>query len=618
MQASASVTASGDSKAAIGEALKQALSGTRLQSISLHDERGDVLWLDEGALGPDEHNLVMEAISALSEAADRTLHFQVVGDGRSAAFLPARSPLNELLGVAMIIADAKFMDSKAAAKFVSPTTTNLLRRLAFLRRPPAPAPAPAPAPPPAANKVVSPPAPKPPAASPAAPAAGARPAAPAAAPRPAQASPAVQRPGAPAAKPAAPATPARPAQAGARPPAAPPPKAQPGKAAAPPRGAPPVNPGMQQRTSGSAETDSIAFEISDIDPKALLKRPGKTAPQPEAKRPELRVIQTDRLPKLELNTDPDPIPELISDEAAPVDLPQIDTGEEVTSEEETTEVEVVALDDAENNGNMNVEPEYVDEAAQAVAGPGQFDYYGQIFELHVQQLVKLKGSGGTRRYEVLVRDAHADNEFGTAPERVVQDAHDPSANSDLDRIVVEQLVRWMGEHRGVWEAEPASFSVNVGMGTIADPKFISYVAGLLKNQKIPAKAIGFEISEKSCIEQVREVDAFIQACEKLGCHVALDDFTLHHNVMRWLGSSAIKFLKLDARITAVAMKERVPQAMVVAIAQASKVLGLSCVAKRVDTPAVREWLSAVGLDYAQGFLLDQPKPLLSLGSPQGK
>ena len=101
-------------------------------------------------------------------------------------------------------------------------------------------------------------------------------------------------------------------------------------------------------------------------------------------------------------------------------------------------------------------------------------------------------------------------------------------------------------------------------------------------------------------------------------HVALDDFTFHHNSMRWLGSSALKFLKLDAKITAVAMKERVPQAMVVAIAQASKVLGLSCVAKRVDTPAVREWLSAVGLDYAQGFLLDQPKPLISLTKPARK
>src|SRR6187402_950734 len=160
MQASASVTPTGDSKAAIGEALKQALSGNRLQSISLHDERGDVLWLDEGALGPDEHNLVLEAAAALTAGADKAFVFQVIGDGRAAAFLPARSPLNDLLGLAMIIADAKFLDSKAAAKFVTPTTTNLMRRLAFLRKPTAP---PSAAPPPApaqasAAEVASPPA----------------------------------------------------------------------------------------------------------------------------------------------------------------------------------------------------------------------------------------------------------------------------------------------------------------------------------------------------------------------------------------------------------------------------------------------------------------------------
>jgi len=627
MQASASVPASGDSKAAIGEALKQALAGSRLQSLSLHDERGDVLWLDEGALGPDEHNIVLEAASALTEATDQNFHFVVIGDGRSAAFLPARSPLNDLVGLAMIIADSKFLDAKGAAKFVSPITTNLMRRLAFLRKPPAPAPAPAPAAPAApANKVVSPPPaaarPAAPAARPAAPAAArpgappARPAAPAApGARPAAPAPGAQRPAAPpAARPAAPAA-ARPAAPPAKPPA-PAAKAPPARPAAP--GAKPAAPAagnMQQRTSGTADSDSIAFEISDIDPKSLLKGPSRGgAPAPEPKRPDLRVVQTDRLPKPNFKTAPEPVPELIADDSPPAELPQVDVQDDLGGEEVTTEV--ATLDDPENN--MNVEGEFVEEAPPQEAGAGQFDYYGQIFELHVQQLVKLKGSGGTRRFEVLVRDAYADNEFGTAPERVIQDANDPSANSDLDRIVVELLARWMGDNRAVWESEPSSFSVNVGMGTIADPKFISYVAGLLKNQKIPAKAMGFEISEKSCIEQVAEVDAFVQACEKLGCHVVLDDFTFHHNAMRWLGSSALKFIKLDAKITGVAMKEKVAQAMVVAVTQASKVLGLSCVAKRVDTPAQRDWLSAVGLDYAQGFLLDQPKQLISLGAPESK
>ena len=634
MQASASVTATGDSKAAIGEALKQALSGNRLQSISLHDERGDVLWLDEGALGPDEHNLVVEAAAALIAGADRAYVFQNIGDGRSAAFLPARSPLNDLVGIAMIIADAKFLDSKGAAKFVTPTTTNLMRRLAFLRKPPAAAaPAAPPAPPPAA-KVVSPQQrPAAPSARPAVPAAGLRPGAPAMPPRPAgaQAAPLAQRPAAQTAptaqRPAAPPLGARPAAPPARP-AAPPPKAAqqpaPARPAAPPSRAPaaPAKTAAAQhpqRPSTGAEADSIAFEISDIDPRSLLKGAQKPAAQ-EPKRPDLRVVQTDRLPKLELSLAADPIPELIADDS-PVEIQgemSIDGPdgqfEEISSEEPTTEVE--ALTDPASN--MDVAPEFIEEVPQMSAGAGQFEFYGQIFELHVQQLVKLRAGGGTRRFEILVRDAHADNEFGVAPERVMQDVHDPSANSDLDRIVVEQLVTWLGENRNVWDSDPSSFSVNVGMGTIADPKFASFVATVLKNHKVPAKAIGFEIPEKSCVEQVRDVDMFVQACEKIGCHVVLDDFTFHHNAMRWLGSAALKFIKLDPKITAVAMKERVPQALVVAIAQASKVLGLSCVAKRVDTPAVRDWLSAVGLDYAQGFLLDQPRPLISLAAAAAK
>ncbi len=319
-------------------------------------------------------------------------------------------------------------------------------------------------------------------------------------------------------------------------------------------------------------------------------------PAAEPKRPDLRVVQTDRLPKL--NLDADPIP-LIADG-------------DVDGDAVTAEVELISDTTPEYAA---VDPILEEEVPQYSAGPGQFEFYGQIFELHAQQLVKLKGTGGTRRFEVLVRDATADNEFGVAPDRVLQDAHDPSANSDLDRIVVEHLIAWMGENRAVWEGEPSSFSCNVGMGTIADPKFAGFVATVLKNHKVPAKALGFEIPEKSCVEQVREVDGFIGACEKLGVHVVLDDFTLHHNSLRWLGSPAVKFLKLDAKITAIAMKDRVAQALVVAIAQASKVLGLSCVAKRVDTPAVREWLSAVGLDYAQGFLLDQPKSLASLIPP---
>jgi len=77
---------------------------------------------------PTKHNLVVEAVAALTAGPD--LNYVFPGASATAArphSLPARSPLNDLLGLAMIIADAKvFSTARGAAKFVTPTTTNLM------------------------------------------------------------------------------------------------------------------------------------------------------------------------------------------------------------------------------------------------------------------------------------------------------------------------------------------------------------------------------------------------------------------------------------------------------------------------------------------------------------
>ena len=46
----------------LGWQLRAALPPLRLHSVSLYDEQANVLWLSEGALGPDEHSLVVEAL----------------------------------------------------------------------------------------------------------------------------------------------------------------------------------------------------------------------------------------------------------------------------------------------------------------------------------------------------------------------------------------------------------------------------------------------------------------------------------------------------------------------------------------------------------------------------
>ena len=60
------------------------------------------------------------------------------------------------------------------------------------------------------------------------------------------------------------------------------------------------------------------------------------------------------------------------------------------------------------------------------------------------------------------------------------------------------------------------------------------------------------------------------------------------------------------------MKDKLPQALVVAILQACKVLGVHCVAKRIESQSSLQWLTAVGCDFAQSFALEKPTSLESL------
>ncbi|HLY52209.1 MAG TPA: hypothetical protein VKQ31_04285, partial [Steroidobacteraceae bacterium] len=79
----------------------------RLHSVSLCDHEANVLWLSEGALGPDEHMLVVESLQVLAGDASLPCHETALEDGRLAVFLPVRAPTGGLVGVAMILADSK-------------------------------------------------------------------------------------------------------------------------------------------------------------------------------------------------------------------------------------------------------------------------------------------------------------------------------------------------------------------------------------------------------------------------------------------------------------------------------------------------------------------------------
>jgi EAL domain-containing protein (putative c-di-GMP-specific phosphodiesterase class I) len=665
-------------------------------------------------LGPDEHNVVLEALETLANDRSLACHENGLEDGRVGIFLPVRAPQGDLVGVAMILADLKSVGDGVLEKIVSPQVRTIMQKVAVLLRassprpgePAAPIPvaiapvveftperAPERAPTPARAAVAPAPQapPVPPTLSAPAPAAKATTAA---AAKPAAnsklngshgaatlttAAPAAARP-APAAPPVAhaadqqslspqaiddilefelfpdvgthdeelvpkspassfqqaealawepptssyqvlnptpppgahyePAKPAAPEQAvRAAAPAkltAPAKPAAPAKAAAP-APAPPVPP-VQAAPPASFALPNIDLSI----PEALQSNGAPSSFAPGASASSAIVVPN--VPTLQapgaapvvapLATAPAAIESAliipaINPLANPTPVPSAKSTGATTTSKALGSPATTTGTSRSLNGSTSIVQSLNGSGPSATSRNVALDPSSLI--LDVQPFSKLRPGGRLRRYEVLPRIPHRDANRAPAA---------------MDGLALQRLLSWLGANRSAWNLEPTSFSLNLSISTLEDERFPQQVASSLKANGIAPDNLGFEIAEPLCTQRRAQVERFISLCDKLGCFVVIDDFSFDSSVLPLLRSKALRLVKIDPKLTSAALRDKLSQAMVVAIVQAVKVLGIHCAAKRVESQASLQWLTAIGCDLAQGPALSQVLPIESLNMPQ--
>jgi EAL domain-containing protein (putative c-di-GMP-specific phosphodiesterase class I) len=623
----------------LGWQLRAALPPLRLHSVSIYDEQANVLWLSEGALGPDEHNVVVEGVEALGSDSNLSYFEAGLEDGRISIFLPVRSPQGGLVGLAMILADIKSVGDGVVERMITPQVRTIMQKVAVLLRPLQPrgtqteslkilelAPeidaAPMQASPPKPATSVS-------SISPVTPAARNAPVIPAAAPsrtRPPPLSPqAVDdilefelTPDLPSAVPHShtqrvPALTAvngaalsldLPTAKAAAKPAAPVLSAAPVVSAAPTPAAAPfaTTPAGAISVAAAPAKQVAAAPIAPVTAAPVAAAPIVAPADHSAPLASLVESFDLNLPAL----DPPERPTVFAGNVAqfPVAAPAIPTAAPSTS----TTMNGSALAPPVSSGSTTSKT--LTGASKAFGASDTAKTTGatttsRVFALpdgvslilEVLPFSKLRTGGRTRRYEVLARSSH--------PNRVP---------SGFDKIALQQLLAWMGTNRAAWNLEPTSFTLNLSISTLEDERFPQFVASQLKANGIAPDNVGFEIAEPLCLQRRAQVERFITLCDKLGCFVVIDDFSLDSSITGLLRSKALRLVKIDPKLTSVALKDKLAQAMVVAIAQAVKVLGIHCAAKRVESQASLQWLTAIGCDFAQGSALAQVQPLESLGA----
>ncbi|MCO7635116.1 EAL domain-containing protein [Pseudomonas guariconensis] len=229
------------------------------------------------------------------------------------------------------------------------------------------------------------------------------------------------------------------------------------------------------------------------------------------------------------------------------------------------------------------------------------------FCLYAQEIAPLKALEGPGHVEILLR-LHDESGRTILPDSFIPAAERYGLMTALDRWVVRnvfQVIRQcLDEGR---EGPLAMCAINLSGSSIGDDNFLEYLQRLFGEFGIPPRLICFEITETIAIANLGSAIRFINELKGLGCRFSLDDFCAGMSSFAYLKHLPVDFLKIDGSFVKDMLDDPVNRAMVEVINHIGHVMGKRTIAEFVETPLIEQALQEIGVDYAQGYLIERPQ-----------
>jgi ammonium transporter, Amt family len=239
------------------------------------------------------------------------------------------------------------------------------------------------------------------------------------------------------------------------------------------------------------------------------------------------------------------------------------------------------------------------------------------FELFLQPICSLHVNPGMAHYEVLLRLRTADGIL-LEPKAFLRAAAHRDLMPSIDRWVVRTLLVWLVNNRKLWTQVPAVFCINLASQSMTDKTFISYVESCVRKSGLPPQALCFEITERFASSGNISIAESMRRLEALGCEVALDDFGANAPSYGYLRTVPAHYFKIDGSLVVAAPTDRVARAVISSIVRMAGDLGVQTVAESVESDIELAAVRALGVDYAQGFLMGKPRSLTGYDFPVGE
>lgn len=151
-----------------------------------------------------------------------------------------------------------------------------------------------------------------------------------------------------------------------------------------------------------------------------------------------------------------------------------------------------------------------------------------------------------------------------------------------------------------------SISVNLSSIQFRDPKLPALVKSTLERYQVSPECLELELTEGVALENPEGAVAMMDALHGLGVRLSIDDFGTGYSSLSYLKKFKVYKLKVDQTFVRDISTDDEDKAIVIAIIQLARSLGLKTIAEGVETAEQKAFLQAQGCDEMQGYLLSKP------------
>ncbi|HZF70261.1 EAL domain-containing protein [Sulfuricurvum sp.] len=171
------------------------------------------------------------------------------------------------------------------------------------------------------------------------------------------------------------------------------------------------------------------------------------------------------------------------------------------------------------------------------------------------------------------------------------------------RTAINQAKQWMDEG-----LEPIIMAVNLSAIQFKSPNLPVVIAEILQDEGLPPEYLELELTESVAMHDPNKAITIMNELHEKGIRMSIDDFGTGYSSLSYLKKFNIYKLKIDQSFVRDINVDPEDKAIVAAIINMAKSLGLLTIAEGVETIAQLEYLREQGCNEIQGYYFSKPLP----------